>query len=86
MSAIPPNPHTHLLNVRVYKYIQIANKMGFQQKKYYKHFWKRKHNKPWKGTQRDNTTNDSIISNTVKVQNERPAFDYVSNAKLKKKR
>jgi hypothetical protein len=32
MSAIPqaitPNPHTNLLNV----YIQIANKMGFQQK------------------------------------------------------
>jgi hypothetical protein len=26
--AITPNPHTNLLNV----YIQIANKMGFQQK------------------------------------------------------
>jgi hypothetical protein len=33
MSALPqaiaPNPHTNLLNV----YIQIPNKMGFQQKK-----------------------------------------------------
>jgi hypothetical protein len=33
MSAIPqaitPNPHTNLLNV----YIQIANNMGYQQKK-----------------------------------------------------
>jgi hypothetical protein len=27
--AIAPNPHTNLLNV----YIQLANKMGFQQKK-----------------------------------------------------
>jgi hypothetical protein len=27
--TIAPNPHTNLLNV----YIQIANKMGFQQKK-----------------------------------------------------
>jgi hypothetical protein len=26
--AIAPNPHTNLLNV----YVQIANKMGFQQK------------------------------------------------------
>jgi hypothetical protein len=33
MSAIPqaitPNPHTNLLNV--YEYIEIANRMGFQQ-------------------------------------------------------
>jgi hypothetical protein len=28
--AIAPNPHTNLLNV----YIQIANKMGFQQKNF----------------------------------------------------
>jgi hypothetical protein len=27
--AIAPNPHTNFLNI----YIQIANKMGFQQKK-----------------------------------------------------
>jgi hypothetical protein len=32
--AIAPNPHTNLLNV-----MQIANKMGFQQKKsYFVHF------------------------------------------------
>jgi hypothetical protein len=29
--AIAPNPHTNLLNVRVY--VQIANKMVFQPKK-----------------------------------------------------
>jgi hypothetical protein len=28
--AVAPNPHTSLLNV----YIQMANKMGFQQKNY----------------------------------------------------
>jgi hypothetical protein len=29
LQAIAPNPHTNLLNL----YIQIANKMGFQQQK-----------------------------------------------------
>jgi hypothetical protein len=37
MSAIPraitPNPHTNLLNVYIYIYIQIANKKGFKPKK-----------------------------------------------------
>jgi hypothetical protein len=37
MSAIPraitPNPQTNLLNVCIYIYMQIANKMGFQQQK-----------------------------------------------------
>jgi hypothetical protein len=31
--AIAPNPHTNLLNI--YIYIQIANKIGFQQQKNY---------------------------------------------------
>jgi hypothetical protein len=33
LQAIAPNPHTNLLNV----YIQIANKMVFQKKNYFRY-------------------------------------------------